>query len=1100
MPSPTLHFRLVSFLALALASVGAISAQVIGLEADTDAVSVRARHVAARADGGHDLVVLSHDSRRWMRVDRENRVIADQLLTLDGSLDLTPQGDTLLRSGLVQWLQPGKPPRFSNILMQPTVTRADGMLWAVPLISGQRHLASLDRHGVEFARQIAASDLGQLIDARGDGDNRLWLLGSKSVSTGISFSQQYVVKQFDDRGQRWHWSPDALANQQLRLLDFLPLRAGGMLVVAAREDRSVSPMVTRLHLASISPDGDVRFSRDVPGVPANWNDGPALELVDGRIVVLTTTAATSHMDKIHVHVLDSSGQWQQELAVDDRLVRLSHSSTRSLVAIGDSLFVVAAQAGASNADADGRSYGAHLAQQLLPAERAPIRIAEQRVHSISVRERDALLVVDSGQSILKLEPDGRTSNVSIPESTAPGRSVHASLRVGEGGWIELQSAWGLNARLVRHASDGTVLWRHAFDPEVRDGVAAESAGTTTVLRFGTDLVCATRPQFTSVTATDAWPAMYPHPREHRSTCHELATGAQRFALPDPPSQLYAAGNLLIAISQRIDADGSYVLVRRRFDASGTLVDRVESPPLGWIRFWIDATGTVIAHERIRDALNQAHTWKLPSNSSEWSLASPAVDSSTSFQSLASGDQLLVPYSISNPQGLLTRMRPNGHTRWAVTAPGEVPRWIEVGDSLLGEPPVNVSAGELRRVIALDAATGRERWRSEWLTMPDNSNEMAPFHVGNANIVVRVSSDASAIWVESLRQSDGRRLAFDVYGCSGGCSVLAAEMMSEDALVLLVQDSDIGGHRLRQLRFDGLATSRQPVPIDQAATSGTWVRPGTRSQGMVLDWLAQARQLFAAEFIDQLPGSPSYLDQGWRTLQGEIGADSTAADLGEFTHVGGELASATDARTTATGRARLSMYDCKLALLERETVANGLTRRRTELWQRQSPLLAPCQGGAQATPSSTTGLANVMRIGAGIAGAWADPRHRDQGMMFSIVPPTSTTSGVLFAAWFTYHPGNGAANGTNPATWLTLQGGVEADSDHVELQILRTLGGSTAARALSDTFPIGTAVLDVIDCGSLRLRYQFSDARDAYPFAGQNGELQLERPGACASTQ
>ena len=85
------------------------------------------------------------------------------------------------------------------------------------------------------------------------------------------------------------------------------------------------------------------------------------------------------------------------------------------------------------------------------------------------------------------------------------------------------------------------------------------------------------------------------------------------------------------------------------------------------------------------------------------------------------------------------------------------------------------------------------------------------------------------------------------------------------------------------------------------------------------------------------------------------------------------------------------------------------------------------------------------------------------MTFAPAPPNT---GLVFVAWFTF--GDDTASGQR---WFTAQGGFEGSV--AELDVYETTNGSFDDPRAPDTLPVGTMVIDFVDCSNAQLTYSIT---------------------------
>jgi len=131
-----------------------------------------------------------------------------------------------------------------------------------------------------------------------------------------------------------------------------------------------------------------------------------------------------------------------------------------------------------------------------------------------------------------------------------------------------------------------------------------------------------------------------------------------------------------------------------------------------------------------------------------------------------------------------------------------------------------------------------------------------------------------------------------------------------------------------------------------------------------------------------------------------------------------------------------------------------------------------------------------------SGSWFDPATAGQGLQMTIIPPGNGSSGLVFAAWFTFDPA-GQSDDPIHQHWFTLQGDLStATEGKVTLPIYRIIGGPFDGAPTQNFTQVGHATLTMQGCDSAQFQYQFDATEVAHAFAGLAGTSHLAKIGGC----
>jgi hypothetical protein len=444
------------------------------------------------------------------------------------------------------------------------------------------------------------------------------------------------------------------------------------------------------------------------------------------------------------------------------------------------------------------------------------------------------------------------------------------------------------------------------------------------------------------------------------------------------------------------------------------------------------------------------------------LWSRQVESSGSARAVVSGDSAWVHTGV-----------PAATATSSIARPLRVQRFSAGGTLLWDRPASTLAAGSTAtlalspdsrelvvaygepgrvRLLVVDAATGAAR------------RERFVVHAGTR-------ANVAAAWIDA----DGSmRVAYAAAHAVGGDYVVRSTL----AVATLPRGAD------------GAPT----VALDQRGTSGTWYPAYAAGQGLVFDWIAGSRTLFAPWFTYSRNSRSDPAQHRWFSLQGDVAPGATQAELGIFENTGGSFDAQPATTARRVGTATMTLLSCDEATLDYrfdEGVASPGGTGSIAITRLTAPAV-PCRrsDGSErpaAAPPSLRGF--EARHG----GAWFAPATAGQGVMFDVVPGQS-----LFGAWFTYDAGT--PDDATAQSWSTLQAGLaDADAGRVVATLYRTIGGTFDAPApvATSTWAVGTATITFLACDRARLEYRFDDVEAAAPQRGRTGTIALERLGGCA---
>jgi hypothetical protein len=376
------------------------------------------------------------------------------------------------------------------------------------------------------------------------------------------------------------------------------------------------------------------------------------------------------------------------------------------------------------------------------------------------------------------------------------------------------------------------------------------------------------------------------------------------------------------------------------------------------------------------------------------------------------------------------------------------------------------------------------WHSPWVHSIDPTDGTLQVAIGEPGRIDWRSFD-----------SHGAPLGVTSFRCPADCT---PQSVSPDGreVTAFVEDAVTDGALLAFTLPERPTARRAPV-VDEGV-AGVFIATNDTNRGYVVDWLPSARVLFVARFAGDASETTTRELLEWETMQGVVGAGSSAVTLPRYRNAGGRFAAGDDAPIIAFGSATFRFDGCDAAELEL-TDASGTTPTSEIVHLRRSgPRLKTCrlldgmQIAAQAVLPARGGFDPRQ------SGAWVAAGASDQGLLAAVLPASANTNGVFFAPWFTYWTDASANPGTGNRHWLTLQGTLTpATNGSTALTIYRATAGSHGPIRPSNTYRVGTATWTLTDCEHATLSYQFDADASAQPYSGRSGVQNYARPGACS---
>lgn len=220
------------------------------------------------------------------------------------------------------------------------------------------------------------------------------------------------------------------------------------------------------------------------------------------------------------------------------------------------------------------------------------------------------------------------------------------------------------------------------------------------------------------------------------------------------------------------------------------------------------------------------------------------------------------------------------------------------------------------------------------------------------------------------------------------------------------------------------------------------------------------------------------DRASNQLQLAVDASTQSIAFGTISDQRGRIATL-DATTGDARIDRVVPCDnsyCRLAALSIDS-SGGARYANSQYYDSDRP------GGARWRLRSVPARGPALRLDQqGIAGAWYPDYAAGQGLFLEWLPGSST----LFSTWFAYATGQG--NDPAALQWYSLQGVLPAGATRGNLVIYANSGGTFASPPATQAVRVGSAVLELEDCGRAALDYAFETGANA----GQRGRYSLTR--------
>ena len=657
-------------------------------------------------------------------------------------------------------------------------------------------------------------------------------------------------------------------------------------------------------------------------------------------------------------------------------------------------------------------------------------------------------------------------NVAVPAALLP--PVRAMAQSGDVTYVVAASDGAAQYRLSRIDGDGSVRWSQEFPGHI--DLANASANADRVCVAETEaLQSEPNNRVRCVTAADGSPLWLRNIDE---------PFAFRSRTPLPPSlfELRADNTLELAYVYRgvqlYDPNGNSI----------RLLSTDERAPLGDI----NASGDSVLLERPANAPSgsDAGTLKRVTVTGRlvYTIDLPSVGMQPDALVLADNDMLYVVgrNSASSSDVGVWLIDANGDIEWRrplSSVTGETSLQL-VGDSIVVQRRAALSSGTSQvHVDVLSRDNGNRRWRKI-------VNADAGAVDSTSQRVLLFSSGQSRWSVRSLALATGAEVGNDTYFCPvQDCSLSAVG--AGDGIARIAAGNGASAHSYLR---------NAAIRVDQPGVAGAWGSLYGEGEGLLIDWLPQARLLYIPWFTYSRGGGNEASQLRWFVAQAaNVPADAREAALDIYSVSGGEFDSATPRQTTRVGRATLSFSDCANGSLD-YTFETGLNSGATGSisLSRLSPDTEPCiLASGQVQPASAARPA-AKGFDARQSGSWYEPATGGQGLQMTVQP-----DGVFFAAWFTYDVA-GAANDNEKQHWFTLYGNLaQAVNGRIELALVQTIGGSFDSTPTRNRYIVGSATLQMHGCDRATLSYRFDDGELAGPYARRSGEMELIKEGGCA---
>ncbi len=320
--------------------------------------------------------------------------------------------------------------------------------------------------------------------------------------------------------------------------------------------------------------------------------------------------------------------------------------------------------------------------------------------------------------------------------------------------------------------------------------------------------------------------------------------------------------------------------------------------------------------------------------------------------------------------------------------------------------------------------------------------------------------------------------------------LARDWYLQDGQVSAVFAPTANAPQRAEVRRYGAPALAADVPLSEAH-AGLWFDPQSSGQGLLIDVQAGQGYTFGTwfTFAQETFGQRDSLR--WYSMLARDASGHVPVGAELFQTRGGDFSGSRVPQTESAGVAGLRAIDCNTLEFSysipdaNDVSAPVLTGARR--LQRLGPAPASCGG---------TSLSEQSGLSSASTGSWVLEGRPSQGVLMQVDPGAADQPGALWGAWFGFDAGE--PDDAFAQHWLTVVGrSATGQPGVVELEWMRTLGGSFDAQPTRNTTVVGSGRLRFTACDRAVLEYSFDApglAGDA--FAGLQGQVNLRRFEPC----
>lgn len=405
---------------------------------------------------------------------------------------------------------------------------------------------------------------------------------------------------------------------------------------------------------------------------------------------------------------------------------------------------------------------------------------------------------------------------------------------------------------------------------------------------------------------------------------------------------------------------------------------------------------------------------------------------------------------------------------------------------------------LDRLFAIDRATGRSVADLALPVVESNARTReAEFSVDPASADVTLARRHGRSLEVRRIDAAGRRVGAPTIRILPAASdwfqrfqPLPRDWYLQDGQVSAAFAPTASGPQRAEVRRYGAPALAADVPLS-AAHAGLWFDPQSSGQGLMIDVRASQGYSFGTWFTFAQETSGQRDSLRWYSMlaRDRSGGVPVGAEL--FQTRGGDFSGTRAPQTETAGNAGLRAIDCNTlefayAVPDPDDALAPVLIGARRL-QRLGPPPAACGG---------TSLAEQSGLGAGSSGSWVLEGRPNQGLLMQVDPGAAGQPGAVWGAWFGFDAGE--SDDALAQHWLTVVGRSPAGQPGVvELEWMRTLGGSFDAQPTRNTIVIGKGRLRFTACDQAVLEYSFdAPGLPGDAFAGLRGELVLRRFEPC----